>query len=85
VLNEERVPVSWQELRAAQEFLGLTDAQVWIAYFAMTGTGTEEELRRWLSGDTPMPSIEHDYLAAALNDMFSERGMGRPVRYHRSD
>ena len=80
MLNEERIPVSWRELRAAWEFLGVSLDDVWVAYFSVGGCATGATVGRWLEGETEIPHLDHNYLAVALNEMFLDRDLGQPVR-----
>ena len=53
---------------------------VWLKYFAVGGNGSLDDVERWLdSGDSP--GREHNLLAQALNDVFTERGLDHPVAY----
>jgi hypothetical protein len=39
---------------------------------------------RWLTTSAPIPVIDHDYLAQALNDLFTDLGMDHPLPYRRT-
>ena len=51
-----------------------------MAYFAVGGNGTVADVGAWLRGEAPLRRHDHNYLAAGLNDLFVERGLGHPVR-----
>lgn len=85
MLDEGQLSVSWRELQAGREFLGLTIEQLWLSYFSLGGCGSAADVQRWLHGDRPLPDVDHNCLAAALNDEFLDRDLGRPVRYTDDD
>lgn len=60
---------------------GLSDSDLWLRYFGLGGMGTPDQVRSYLRRGA-VPSVhDHDVLAQALNERFSELGRNRPVRY----
>jgi hypothetical protein len=54
---------------------------LWVAYTAVGGTMTEDELADVLHRHRDITALEHDHVAAALNEHLLERGAGSPVPY----
>lgn len=61
--------------------LGLTNRDLWLGYFELGGNGSLVDLGLWLTGKVRLPPPDHDLLALALNEVFSERGLNHPVGY----
>jgi hypothetical protein len=61
--------------------LGLTSMALWIGYFEVGGNGSLAEVEEWLAGSTNPSDRDHDYMAQALNDQFTERGLDHPMRF----
>lgn len=60
---------------------GLSESDLWLRYFELGGMSTLIEVGSYLRGD-PVPSDhDHDVLAQALNERFSELGRDHPVGY----
>jgi hypothetical protein len=60
---------------------GLTHGELWLRYFELGGMSTGFELETCLYGlVTPLPR-DHDVIAHALNERFSELGADHPVGY----
>jgi hypothetical protein len=68
-------------LRAGFALSDLTLRELWTAQVALGGMLTEEELRDTLELRREPTWAEHDVVAAALNDWFTERGQDHPVAY----
>ncbi len=75
------VPHEGLGLEAGRKQLGMGLRHLWIAYFAVGGNSTPEQVRRWMSGADEPSGRDHNYLAQVLNDEFVERGQDHPVRY----
>jgi hypothetical protein len=59
----------------------LSKGEFFLRYFALGGMSTSLQVEAFLLG-TRLPSPhDHDVLAHALNERFSELGGGRPIRY----
>jgi hypothetical protein len=64
--------------------LALSDlnlAQLWDRYLWLTGTQTLQELHAYLDGLTQWSTSEHNIAAQALNEYFTDRGLGPLVAY----
>jgi hypothetical protein len=72
---------SEMSLRAGLALSGLTYEQLWAGYIGLGGTLERDQLRASLEGKSPLGSYEHDMVAQALNDHFTERGLNHPVAY----
>src|SRR5687768_17982432 len=75
--SHQRVPLRWQELRAGMQFLEITPEQLWIVYFAVGGSTPLREFTGWFDGTGEIPPKEHNQVAAAINDVFLDRGLGQ--------
>ncbi len=60
---------------------GLSYTQLWVAYYALGGERTFEELKARLMGEQPMTAEDYDVAAVALNEHFSDMGLGYPLDY----
>lgn len=59
----------------------LSDPELWLRYFELGGMSTPAEVESYL-GSGPEPSAhEHDVIAQALNERFTELGLDHPVEY----
>jgi hypothetical protein len=56
---------------------------LWVASVAMGGNIAQRDIELIASGTAELSPADHDVLAAALNDYFTERGEDHPVRYWR--
>ena len=56
---------------------------VWIGYFAVGGNGSLSDVDNWITGVNAPSLQDHDLLAQALNDRFTEVGLDHPVAYSR--
>lgn len=68
-------------LEQARRHLGLTNADLWRRYFGLGGMSTEVEMEACLCGALVASSHDHDLMATALNERFSELGGDHPVPY----
>ncbi|WP_414940818.1 PP2C family protein-serine/threonine phosphatase [Amycolatopsis sp. cmx-11-51] len=51
---------------------GLTLEQLWLRYFALGGDVNEVELEKFLQGQSPLPRIQRDMVAHAVNERLDE-------------
>ena len=58
-----------------------TIADLWVASTGVGGRFSQAEVEAIVSGAQDATPNEHDILAAALNDHFTELGEDHPVRY----
>jgi hypothetical protein len=68
-------------LDSARQMAGLTFANLWGAYFALGGNLTPKELMHALRDSTLLPHWDLNLIALALNEAFSEAGLGEPLDY----
>lgn len=62
----------WRGARDAMEQAGLDLGTVWMRYFGMTGVAGEYEVDAYLNGSLPLPDIQADLLAHAINELIDE-------------
>ena len=60
---------------------GLSHGELWLRYFEMGGMSTGFELETFLYGLVAPTSHDHDLIAHALNERFTELGGDHPVAY----
>ena len=68
-------------LEAARDMLGLTVAELWLAYFGLGGKLWPAAISAALSGDQELGNHDHDLLVQALNDHFIEHDEDHPLAY----
>ncbi|MDQ4028557.1 MAG: hypothetical protein M3214_11000 [Actinomycetota bacterium] len=68
----------------ARQRLGLSVEALWIQYFGLGGTASRAELEAIMAGALALDRRQYDVIAAALNDLFADRGEDHPVPYRRS-
>ena len=70
-----------EPLERARRDLGLSLADLWMRYFALGGMSTALELEAYLYGALVVPPHDHDVIAVALNERYTELGGDHPVPY----
>ena len=60
---------------------GLSQGELWLRYFELGGMSTGFELEAYLFGMLLPSDHDHDVIAHALNERFSELGANHPVAY----
>lgn len=68
-------------LERARRDVGMSMDDLWMRYFALGGMSTALEIEAYLLGALLAPNHDHDVLAVALNERFSELGGDHPVPY----
>jgi hypothetical protein len=68
-------------LDAYRQEAGLSHSELWLRYFEIGGMSTGFELEAYLLGVLVPSAYDHDVIAHALNERFSELGANHPVRY----
>ena len=68
-------------LERARRDVGMSIDDLWLRYFALGGMSTALEVEAYLLGALLPPTHDHDVLAVALNERFSELGGDHPVPY----
>jgi hypothetical protein len=79
--DPEGQQTSVMSLRAGLALSGMTDEQLWFSYVGVGGTLGQRSLVAALNGELVMSAHEHNVVAQALNDHFTERGQNHPVAY----
>ena len=59
----------------------LSESELFLRYFALGGMSTSLQVEAFLLGALVPSPHDHDVLAQALNERFSELGGNRPVPY----
>ncbi|HEX3839259.1 MAG TPA: hypothetical protein VHU85_00560 [Acidimicrobiales bacterium] len=59
----------------------LTHRELWMRYFELGGMSTNLQLEAFLYGALQPTDHDHDVIAHALNERFSEMGRNHPVPY----
>jgi hypothetical protein len=72
---------SEMSLRAGLALSGMTYEQLWVSYIGLGGMLDRDQLHASLEGKSPLSPYEHDMVAQALNDHFTDRGQNHPVAY----
>lgn len=57
---------------AALRASGLSVEQLWLRYFGLGGEAGKVEIEAYLSGLLPLPPLQHDLLAHAINERLDE-------------
>jgi ribosomal protein L20A (L18A) len=84
VLNRVSEPTRYARptmLESARQMAGLSFANLWVAYFSLGGNLSPTELMNALRDSTMLPHWDLNMIALALNEAFSETGLGRPLDY----
>jgi hypothetical protein len=72
-------------LDAYRQSAGLSHGELWLRYFELGGMSTGFELETFLYGLVAPEAHDHDVIAHALNERFSELGRNHPVAYQRDE
>jgi hypothetical protein len=65
----------------ARKGAGLTQEELWLRYFELGGMSTAMEVEGIVCGALGATDYDHDILAHAINERFSELGGDHPVPY----
>jgi hypothetical protein len=60
----------------------LTERDLWLRYFALGGDLGPSEVDAYLHGLRPLPELEHNILALAVNDRLRELSPGPRAPYY---
>ena len=60
---------------------GLSHGELWLRYFELGGMSTGFELEAFVYGLVIPKARDHDLIAHALNERFTELGANHPVAY----
>ena len=69
------------ELDRARQDAGLSHGELWMRYFELGGMSTALQLEAFAYGALRPSAHDHDVIAQALNERFSELGRDHPVTY----
>ena len=75
------MPEPMAPLEQARRTVGLSISELWIRYFALGGLATALEVEAYVLGALVAEPQDHDRLAVALNERFSDLGGDHPVPY----
>ncbi len=85
IVRDERPPTgdddSGTSLRAGFSLSGMELSELWVACIGLGGSFTKQRLEEGLRGVRAFSGPDHDVVAQALNDHFTERGQDHPVAY----
>jgi hypothetical protein len=68
-------------LRAGLALSGMSYERLWFDYLGLGGTFGLKSLIAVLQGEREISAHEHNMIAQALNEHFTERGHNHPVAY----
>ena len=68
-------------LDLARQDAGLSQHELWVRYFALGGMTPALELEAVCHGAIIPTAVDHDRIAHALNERFTELGRNHPVPY----
>lgn len=68
-------------LDLARQDAGLTQHQLWFRYFALGGMTPALEFEAVCHGAMVATDLDHDRIAHAINERFTELGRNHPVPY----
>jgi len=74
-----------QSLDVARQEARLSHSELWLRYFELGGMSTALQLEAILYGALRPEPHDHDVIAHALNERFSELGNNHPVPYGDED
>lgn len=60
----------------------LTEHELWLRYFALGGVAGPTEVEAYLHGLMPLPQLEHNILALAVNDRLRDLPPPPPAPYY---
>ncbi len=86
IMRDERPPTgdddSGTSLRTGFSLSDMELSELWIACMGLGGSFSKQRLEEGLRGTHTFSQQDHDVVAQALNDHFTERGQDHPVAYH---
>jgi hypothetical protein len=69
------------DLEAGRNLLAMSEADLWVGYFALGGNGTRSDVHGWLVGEATVSVQDRNLLSQVLDDAFIDRGLDDPTRY----
>lgn len=79
--ESEEQSASGMALRSGLAMSELSPRRLWHDYLALGGSLSQAELESVPRGKENVSDYEHDLIAQALNDHFTDRGQNHPVPY----
>jgi hypothetical protein len=79
MLMSDRGTESTASLQRGFRLTGLTVSELWIAAWGIGGEFHRSDIEDITAGERPATPSEHNILAAALNDYFTEHDQNHPV------
>jgi hypothetical protein len=76
-VTDERIDI----LDVYRQEAELSHSELWLRYFELGGMSTAFELEGFLYGVLSPSDHDHDVIAVALNERFSDLGRVRPMAY----
>lgn len=72
-------PLDRYQRELAEAFAGteLSVEELWLRYFALGGDAGKVEIEAYLTALMPLPSLQHNILAHAINERLDELGPRR--------
>jgi hypothetical protein len=64
-----------QSAQAAYMLSGLNSLDAWLAYYGLGGQLTEEDTDAYLNGLMPIPALQRDLVAEALNERLNSQNL----------
>ncbi len=61
-----------ERFRAAFDAAGLSVDELWLRYFSLGGDAGRFELDAYVNGAIALPPLQHDIVAAAINERLDE-------------
>jgi len=61
--------------------LGLSQGDLWFHYFELGGMSSAIDVEAFLAGILEPSDHDHDLIAHALNELFTELGQNHPIPY----
>ena len=76
---DDSLPRDQHQYDLAEAFAAsqLTVEELWLRYFALGGDAGKVEIEAYLAGLMPLPSLQHNILAHAINERLDELGPRR--------
>jgi hypothetical protein len=69
------------QLDQARQGAGLTHGELWLRYFELGGMSSALQVEAYCYGALQPSAHDHDVVAHALNERFTELGRNHPVPY----
>jgi hypothetical protein len=71
-MTQPHLSIHQRGLTKAFSSAGLTVQELWLSYTALGGVAGRTEVEAYLNASVPLPALEHNILALAVNDRLRE-------------